>query len=220
MAGSKSSTSCPLVFPCMYLSFHSSIQPRSQVQWELQCSYLLYRFRSCTPTLKECLWPWPVLQQATLICVMAGTTTELFERAHDKSNKMSCAPSKDSDQPGHLPSLIRVFAVRLKKLWVLSYPLSSQKRLIRLGGCPGWSESSLGTHAIFLVLSCSNSFFLKKKVLITERIFLPCIFQLLDLFVNEDWSVYLADYGNPKAKYLRVQPHIAINILEKWVSVF
>ena len=24
-----------------------------------------------------------------------------------------CAPSKDSDQPGHLPSLIRVFAVRL-----------------------------------------------------------------------------------------------------------
>ena len=25
---------------------------------------------------------------------------------------MTCAPSKDSDQPGHLPSLIRVFAVR------------------------------------------------------------------------------------------------------------
>ena len=25
--------------------------------------------------------------------------------------------------------------------------------LIRLGGCPGWSESSLGTHAILLVLS-------------------------------------------------------------------
>ena len=30
---------------------------------------------------------------------------------HDKTNKMICAPSKDSDQPGHLPSLIRVFAV-------------------------------------------------------------------------------------------------------------
>ena len=39
------------------------------------------------------------------------------------------APSKDSDQPGHLPSLIRVFAVRMKKAWVLSYPLSSQQRL-------------------------------------------------------------------------------------------
>ena len=33
----------------------------------------------------------------------------------------------------------RVFAVRMKKLWVLSYPLSAQRRLIRLGGCPGWS---------------------------------------------------------------------------------
>ena len=43
--------------------------------------------------------------------------------------KMACAPSQDSDQPGHLPSLIRVFAVRMKKHWVLSYPLSSQRRL-------------------------------------------------------------------------------------------
>ena len=27
---------------------------------------------------------------------------------NDKTNKMACAPSKHSDQPGHLPSLIRV----------------------------------------------------------------------------------------------------------------
>ena len=43
--------------------------------------------------------------------------------------KCSCAPSEDSDQPGHPPSLIRVFAVRMKKAWVLSYPLSAQRRL-------------------------------------------------------------------------------------------
>ena len=42
---------------------------------------------------------------------------------------MACAPSEDSDQPGHPPSLIRVFAVRMKKTWVLSYPLSAQRRL-------------------------------------------------------------------------------------------
>ena len=48
-----------------------------------------------------------------------------------------CAPSEDQDQPGHLPSLHRVFAVRMKKAWVLSYPLSAQRRLIRLGGCQG-----------------------------------------------------------------------------------
>ena len=39
------------------------------------------------------------------------------------------APSEDSDQPGHPPSLFRVFAVRTKKAWVLSYPLSAQRRL-------------------------------------------------------------------------------------------
>ena len=36
----------------------------------------------------------------------------IIEPPLDKTNKMACAPSEDSDQPGHLPSLIRVFAVR------------------------------------------------------------------------------------------------------------
>ena len=35
-----------------------------------------------------------------------------FEPEHDKPNKIICAPSEDSDQPGHPPSLTRVFAVR------------------------------------------------------------------------------------------------------------
>ena len=43
---------------------------------------------------------------------------------------MACAPSEDSDQPGHMPSLFRVFAVHMKKAWVLSYPLSAQQRLL------------------------------------------------------------------------------------------
>ena len=51
-----------------------------------------------------------------------------------QTQKSDCAPSKDSDQPGHPPSLIRVFAVRMKKHWTLSYPLSAQRRL--------WSDSA------------------------------------------------------------------------------
>ena len=51
------------------------------------------------------------------------------EPHRDKTNKMACAPNEDSDQPGHPPSLIRVFAVRMWKAWVLSYPLSTQRRL-------------------------------------------------------------------------------------------
>ena len=46
-----------------------------------------------------------------------------------QNQQSDCAPSKDSDQPGHPPSLIRVFAVRMKKTWVLSYPFSAQRRL-------------------------------------------------------------------------------------------
>ena len=34
------------------------------------------------------------------------------EPPYDKTNKMAFAPSEDSDQPGHPPSLIKVFAVR------------------------------------------------------------------------------------------------------------
>ena len=49
-----------------------------------------------------------------------------------QNQQSECAPSEDSDQPGHPPSLIRVFAVRMKKPWVLSYPVSAQRRLIRL----------------------------------------------------------------------------------------
>ena len=30
---------------------------------------------------------------------------------HDETNKIACAPSEDSDQPGHPPSLIRVLNV-------------------------------------------------------------------------------------------------------------
>ena len=55
--------------------------------------------------------------------------TKLYEPPHDKTNKMACAPTEDSDQPGHPPSLIRVFLVRMRKAWVLSYPLSAQRRL-------------------------------------------------------------------------------------------
>ena len=41
--------------------------------------------------------------------------------SRDMTNQQNgCAPSEDSDQPGHPPILIRVFAVRMKNHWVLS----------------------------------------------------------------------------------------------------
>ena len=62
-----------------------------------------------------------------------------------QNQQSDCASSEDSDQPGHPPSLTRVFAIRIKKAWVLSYPLSAQRRL--------WSDLSLRwAHSHFVGL--------------------------------------------------------------------
>ena len=37
--------------------------------------------------------------------------SSIYEPPHDKTNKIAYAPSEDSDEPGHPPSLIRAFAV-------------------------------------------------------------------------------------------------------------
>ena len=65
-----------------------------------------------------------------LLQSFTSSNTDIIIWAAIWQNQQSdCVPSEDSDQPGHPPSLIRVFAVRMKKPWVLSYPLSAQRRL-------------------------------------------------------------------------------------------
>ena len=98
-------------------------------------------------------------------------TIVLIEPPHDKTNKMACAPSEDSDQPGHPPSLIRVFVVRLMGSKGPKLSSCGQRRLIRLGGCPGWSESSLGAHAILLVLSWGGSHSTRSEMLWSATFF-------------------------------------------------
>ena len=102
------------------------------------------------------------------------------------------AHSEDSDQTGRMPRLIWFFAGRTSIMlfvmrwlqwscsnlrlntviyqfrtdqtgWVLIYPMRrTAKTLIRLSGCPGWSESSQGAHPLcwfvlsWLKWSCSN----------------------------------------------------------------
>ena len=69
-----------------------------------------------------------------------------------------CAPSEDSDQPGHPPSLIRFFTVRMKKAWVLSNSLSAQRRLLA-----DWADAQTGlslrwAHIHIVVLLYAGSF--------------------------------------------------------------
>ena len=67
-------------------------------------------------------------QNAVDLRIQQVRDTSANEPPHDKTNKMACAPSEDCAQLGHLPSLIKVFIVRLKKACVLSYPWSAQRR--------------------------------------------------------------------------------------------
>lgn len=39
--------------------------------------------------------------------------------------------------------------------------------------------------------------------------------QVVDLFLNNDWSLYLADFGKPEGRYSRVDGNTALAILEK-----
>ena len=82
----------------------------------------------------------------------------IIEPAHDQTNNMAYALSEDSDQPGHTPSLISVFVFRMKKPWVLSDPLSAQRRL-----WSDWADVQADlnlrwAHDILLVLLCAGSF--------------------------------------------------------------
>ena len=77
----------------------------------------------------------------------------IIEPAHDKTNKMTCSPREDSDQPGHPLSLIRFFAVHSMGSYGPELSPWGQRRL-----CSAWSESSLDKHSILLVLSCGTSF--------------------------------------------------------------
>ena len=82
-----------------------------------------------------------------------------------QNQQSDCAPSDDSDQPGLSPSLIGVFVVRMKKAWVLSYPLSAQRRLWSdwgTGQMPRLIWVYAGRTLILLVLSCCGSFYLRQ----------------------------------------------------------
>ena len=75
-----------------------------------------------------------------------------------QNQQSDCASSEDSDQPGHPPTLIRVFAVRMKKPWALTYPLSAQRRLrsdVKTLISLIWVFP--GRTLILLVLSCRGS---------------------------------------------------------------
>ena len=110
--------------------------------------------------------------------------TSVTEPSHDKTNKMACAPSKDSDQPGHSPSLIRDFAVRMKKDWVLSYTLSAQRKL-----WSDWADAQADlslhwAHSHFVVLSWGSSYKCIKSITVSTI----AASEVTNKFMNYAWK--------------------------------
>ena len=55
--------------------------------------------------------PFPTCNLKYMYITVSDLSNQTIQPTHDKTYKIACVPSKDSDQPGHLPSLIRGFAV-------------------------------------------------------------------------------------------------------------
>ena len=83
------------------------------------------------------------------------------------------------------------------KLRILGFFTRTAKTLIQMGRCPGWSESSLGTHVILLVLSCGGSY-----NLVWPKYPSHGLTQLLYLYGSRFFLQFLEDPGQG----LRIHP--------------
>ena len=79
------------------------------------------------------------------------TVQKLNGPLYVKSNNMACAPSENSDQPGHPPSLIRVFAVRSKDSQGPMASSSGQRRL-----WSDWANAQARASTNFQILEVLN----------------------------------------------------------------
>ena len=80
----------------------------------------------------------------------------IYGPTHGKTYKMIYAPSEDSDQPGHPPSLIRVFAVRSMG--------SYEPKLFLWGQRRRWSDWANAGRIWHFVFSCASSYALKTQL--------------------------------------------------------
>ena len=92
--------------------------------------------------------------------ILVDYQTGLWEKVLVASLRVTCPPNKDSDQPAHPRSLIRVFLFHMKKLCIHGFPKTPSEKSDQCENT-GWSESLLGAHArryIFWLI-CTDSVF-------------------------------------------------------------
>ena len=110
----------------------------------------------------------------SLARAIAVRTQNIIQPPHNKTNQMISVPSKDSDQPGHQPSLISLHCVLSRLSRTQCFFMQTTK------GMPRLSETSLGAQVILLVLSCGGSYGA------TDAHFNPHL--LVDLSILTNWT--------------------------------
>ena len=133
-----------------------------------QALYVLYSLHHLTIYIN--LRNWTSFTSA--ICVKAGCFSVLDSQNNNnnkpckdncattwQNQQSDCTPSEDSDQPGHPPSLISIFAVRSMGSFRPKLPSCGQRRLwfdcanAQADLSLRWAQ----THFVGLVLSCRGS---------------------------------------------------------------
>ena len=111
------------------------------------CSKLkIQKYRKC-PTFKQTLYMYKMNKgintEKMLAVWMLSVMPVILGHNTTKPTKWHVHPAKTQ---------ISLGCALNEKLRTQAFFMRTGKTLIRLGGCPGWSESSLGAHAILLVL--------------------------------------------------------------------
>ena len=97
-------------------------KPHTNIKRSAKCAFILHFTSTDQRDIPMTMTDWPDTSGPYPDSDKTYHNKHTNVPPHDKTSNMTCAPSEDSDQPGHPPSLIRVFAVRMKKAWVLTYP--------------------------------------------------------------------------------------------------
>ena len=107
---------------------------------------------------------------------------------------------------GHSPSQISLRCPHKETLVRWPHIERTAKTLIRLGGCPGWFESSLGVHVILFVLSCSGSYFhwfhlSIKTIILNEYAKFRSFVNFIDINININYKSYVWQCTQRKFEY-------------------
>ena len=129
--------------------------------------------------------------------MMRPTVIIILWAATWQNQQNECVPSEDSDQPGHPTSLIRVFAVRMKKPLALSYPLSTQRRLwsdwvdAQAGLSLHWAHIHVGFVMSWLLLLFYEPHYEKTCLCHMRRTKTQIILQICCAFIVRCLDLYL-----------------------------